>query len=71
MLVMVAKRMARASRVGPIHAAISLRLSVGQVALDGVTGDHRHVDQQAEGDDQGGDRHLLDVDAQHQHGPEA
>ena len=42
-------------------------LALGQRALDRIAGDHRVVHQQAEGDDQGGDGNLLDIDAEQVH----
>ena len=69
MLVIVAKRMARASFVGPSHAAMRLRLPAIELALDRVARHHGIVHQQPQRDDQGGDRNLLDVDAER--GPSA
>jgi hypothetical protein len=40
------------------------RLSFVQGAFDGIAGDDRIIDEQAEGDDQRGHRHLLQVDAE-------
>ena len=67
MLVMVANRMAVASLVGPSHAATIGGCPSLELALDGVAGDDRIVDQQAERDDQRGDRDLLQVDAEQVH----
>ena len=64
MLVIVANRIAVASLVGPSQAATIRGWPCGQLALDGVAGDDRIVDEQAERDDQRGDRDLLHVDAQ-------
>ncbi len=63
-LVTVAYMMAVASLVGPSHAADDVGLPLGQRALDRIAGDHWVVHQQTEGDDQGGDGNLLDIDAQ-------
>ena len=54
--------MARASFVGPSQAAMMRGIPGGQFALDGVVGDHGIIDQQAERDDQSGDRDLLQID---------
>ena len=67
MLVIVAKRIAVASLVGPSQAAIERRMPGGQLALDRVAGHHRIVHQQAERDDQRRDRDLLQIDAEHVH----
>ena len=42
-------------------------MSVVELSLDGIAGHDRVVDEQAEGDDERGDRHLLDVEAQQVH----
>ncbi len=66
-LVSVAKRIAFASFVGPCQAARSRGTPGGDLPIDGVAGHDRIVDQQPERDDQRGDRHLLQVDAQQPH----
>jgi hypothetical protein len=45
-------------------------MSGREVSLDGVAGDHRVVDQQAQCDDERGDRDLLQIDAEREHDPE-
>ena len=70
MFVIVAKKMARASRVGPIHAALSRGVPAASSRFDGVARDDRHVDEEPESDDERRDRNLLDVDAEHLHRPE-
>jgi len=35
--------------------------------LDGIPRHHRIIDEQSQCDDKGGDRHLLQIDAQHPH----
>jgi len=46
------------------------RLAGVQLALDGVAGDHRVIDEQSQRQDERGDGHLLQVDAQQMHEPE-
>jgi len=41
-----------------------------EVPLDGVPRHHRVIDEESQGDDQGGDGYLLHVDAQQMHHPE-
>ena len=56
------------SFVGPTHAAV---ISANPPSCSHrVAGYHRHVHQQAEGDDQGGDGHLPQIDPQHVSHPE-
>ncbi len=64
MLVSVAKRMAVASLVGPSQAA---RPAGVELAANGVVGDDRVVDQEAEADDERGERDLLDIEAEESH----
>ena len=56
--------MARASFCGPSQAATSRGCPWANLAVDRVAGHDRIVDQQAQGDDHGGDRNLLQIDAQ-------
>src|SRR5262249_4298792 len=41
--------------------------AVTQAAFDGIAGNNRVVHQQSQGNDQRGDRNLLNIDAQHVH----
>ena len=55
---------------GPEPGGDDPRVAEPQVPLDGVARHHRVVDEQAQRDDQRGDRDLLELDAQREHHPE-
>ena len=67
MLVIVAYKIAVASFVGPSQAATILRMALSQHALDRIAGYDRVIYQQAERDNQGRYRYLLNIDSEHVH----